>query len=155
MLVEHRRMTRLFAFVALLAACTLASPQGIYKWTDSSGHVHYGDRNDAPQGNAGTTLNIQGRATRVEPPAAGESKATATSLPESSNLQRCLGLARAMADSRDTTPAVVRAQSQELLSLCPDTAYECSSYPRQPDRNNCQAVRMQTGGHIMTNRTYN
>lgn len=147
-------MIRSLLCAALLAPCALASAQAVYKWTDESGHVHYGDRNDAPKANTGTTLNIGGRPSSVAPASAPASKTTA-SLPESSNMPRCLQLARVMADSRDPKPAVIRSQSQELLSLCPDTAYECSSYPKQPERNTCQPVRMQAGGGIVTNRVYN
>lgn len=152
-------MTRLLPPAALLVACTFAFAQPVYKWTDENGHVHYGDRNDAPQAKTGTTLNLRARG--AQPAAsAGQGAASATdtvraSLPESSNLQRCLGMARAMADSGDTTPAVVRQKSRELLELCPDTAYDCTTYPRQPDRNTCQSSRLQAGGHILTNRVMN
>jgi hypothetical protein len=133
-------MKKYFSLVVILLSCAAALAQGVYKWKDASGKVHYGDQGQAPE----NSVAIKTLGTSAPAPAA-----------DSSNLSSCLQMARSMADDRNPTPAGIRAQSQQLLSLCPNTAYQCKSYTRQPERNSCDAVAMSPGGQILSHRTYN
>lgn len=144
-------LKKCFILAVLLLGCAAASAQGVYKWTDANGKVHYGDQGQAP-GNSTTIKTPLAPAGAAAAGAAGATAAAAGDLP---NLSTCLQMARTMADDRNPTPAGIRAQSQQLLSLCPITAYQCKSYLRQPERNSCDAVPMSPGGQILTHRTYN
>jgi hypothetical protein len=147
-------MTRFLLGQLLLALCVSASAQAIYKWTDSAGHVHYGDRNDA-NGSASSTLNAPRQASQPDAGKVMVQEPIQAAASDSPDLPRCLALARVMADDQVRSASVIRARSKELLSLCPDTAYECTSFPKQPERNTCKAVVMVPNGGIVTNRTYN
>jgi hypothetical protein len=127
-------MNKFYIPVLCLLLLNSAFAQGIYKWTDETGKVHYGDRVGVPQ--TGTKTAIKGS----EPP------------PESSNLQTCLGMARVMADKKNSSPSEVRADSKNLLNLCPGTAYECVTYLERPESNNCKAMALI--GPILKNQTF-
>lgn len=157
-------MTRLLLCQVLIFLCASASSQTIHKWTDESGRVHYGDRSEAAKGKPTTKIDVP-----VSPPtpipstqpprpmAAGSPAAEEVVQPPSTpqaNLPKCLVMARAMADSKDLTPADIRARSKELLSLCPNIAYACVSYVSQPASNACEAVAYRPGGGIVSHRTY-
>lgn len=59
-----------------------------------------------------------------------------------------------MVDKESMTPSQIRADSKQLLDLCPNTAYECVTYLERPEGNSCKAVPMPANGHITINRTY-
>ncbi len=152
-------MKQSFLLPVLVLLCASATSQTIYKWTDEAGHVHYGDRSESPKGSAAATVNVPQRAPSAPAPGAANSTAPTqdtarAAVSDSPNLQRCLVMARAMADNKDLSPPTIRAQSQELLALCPGIAYDCTTYLRQPERNTCEVSPSQDG-HMVRNRTYN
>lgn len=152
-------MRRFLLCQALVLLCAAASAQPIHKWTDENGRVHYGDRHSSPEGSPVTSIKSPTQAGTPAPTPAASAAAPARDLAkapwtEPAQLQACLVMARAMADSKNPTPAQVRAQSKELLALCPDTSYDCVSYLSQPERNACKAVPFPPSGAMVSNRTY-
>jgi hypothetical protein len=126
-----------------------AHAQPIYKWTDQSGQVHYGDSDSSAKNSKQITIS-QPPATSQQPP----NSPGAIEAPKAGNLQACLSLARSMVDNRNMTPSEIRAQSKQLLGLCPGTAYECVTYLERPEGNSCKAVPLVPNGHMTFNRTY-
>ena len=133
------------AFLCLWAGATCG--QTVYKWTDETGKVHYGDKDNSPQNSKQVT--IRPPAQSASPPPAGASGA-----PVAGNLQTCLAMARTMVEVKNPTPAQIRADSKQLLGICPDTAYECVSYIERPEANNCRAVPLVPGGHFTHNQIF-
>ncbi len=50
------RYSLMAAGLIILACGTTAQADGVYKWTDAQGRIHYGDR---PQSNTAQPLNIK------------------------------------------------------------------------------------------------
>lgn len=140
-----------------LFVCGSAIAEGIYKWTDENGKVHYGDRNDTKKNSTQIIVRTPARVPDKEGVSGTDvngngSNSTTT---DEGNLQRCLVMARTMVNKKDSTPSEVRADSKQLLDMCPATAYNCVTYTKSPEKNNCTAVTMQPNGSITRNTTYN
>lgn len=138
-----------------LILVTMQSEGGVFKCQTQNGFV-YSERPCA-----GDAKAMEYRA--PPPPAAAASAPVDVSRAENGGTtananagtpQTCLKLARAMVDKKDMNPARIRADSKQLLDLCPSTAYECVTYIQRPEANNCKAVPMQPGGSIVSNNTY-
>lgn len=137
-----------------------AFADSIYKWTDENGKVHYGDRNDGKR----NSTQIIIKAPEIPPNKTGITSAEANkSFPENKSnsanietpqLQKCLAMARVMVDKKNSTPSEIRADSKNLLDICPGTAYECVTFIERPEGNNCKAVPMQPNGNITKNSAY-
>lgn len=157
-------MIRLFVCQVLLLLCASASSQTIHKWTDENGRVHYGDRSESAKGRPTTTVAAPPPPPAPVPGAQSPGKETTGAAPveevaqapwtQPPNVQKCLVMAKAMADAKDMTPSDIRARSKELFSLCPNTAYECVRYRSQPGRNTCEAVAYRPGGSIVRTDTF-
>jgi Domain of unknown function (DUF4124) len=150
-----------FVCVGLFCLCSIASAQGIYKWTDENGKVHYSDKNDAPQKNTQTVKLAPGGQASSAPAGAGASSAggtpgsnTSPGTLNAATLDNCLAMARSMADKNRQTPTDSRADIKRLLDMCPNTAYECVTYSERPEGNSCRAVPLQPGGSLLKNTGY-
>lgn len=142
-------MLKLFACGLLCLLVTNAHAQPVYKWTDESGQVHYGDSDSQAKNSKQVSISQPPPINKLPPSNPG-----ANGVPKTGNLQACLSLARSMVDDRNMTPSEIRAQSKQLLELCPGTAYECVTYLERPEGNSCKAVPLVPNGHITFNRTY-
>lgn len=152
-------MKNYFVLAYLLMVCSTALADSIYKWTDSSGKVHYGDRNVESSNAVKIVVKApevpSSKADAVAPESEGRSGDTGTAATsDMTNLQKCLAMARTMVNKVNTSPPEVRADSKNLLDLCPGTAYECVTYIERPESNNCKAVPMMPNGRITNNRVY-
>jgi hypothetical protein len=137
-----------------------AFAQGVYKWTDDQGKVHYGDGQRAPSNGTKTTIrgsvatdngNVQRGEGQGAPSSVSKTAIRGLETSDTGNLQNCLAMARGMADKKNPSPAEIRADSKALLDLCPGTAYDCVTYIERPESNDCKAVPLT--GPIMRNRT--
>lgn len=68
---------------------------------------------------------------------------------------RCLTLARKMADNIKIMPAEIRSISKELSDTCPRVSYDCVTYVGKPENNSCSIVPLDPKSGILKNRTYN
>ncbi len=148
-------MKKCFAGVLFLFLSSAAFAGTFVKWTDEHGVVHYGEKDDS--------TNHSGRQVTTHPDAAAPASSdadtsakTAESGPSSVSpdaLQGCLATARTMADNKNMSPAYIRARSEQLLSACPGTAYECTNYIDHPSATTCKPVPF-TVGPIVSTKTY-
>lgn len=153
-------MNRRDAGVALCAAACLwlagagAAAQEIYKWTDASGKVHYGDRAAAPEHSRKlpvTPAPAPAAAPVRQPAAAPRPEARAKPVDPARVAPSCQGLIGQIA-------AVPPGKNWEALyrqfdSACPGIAYECVEYRSRPRENRCSWVE-RTGKSVLTTNRY-
>jgi hypothetical protein len=150
-------MKQYFTFGFLLFLCSVAGAEGIYKWTDENGKVHYGEKGDATKNSTQIIVRTPHSLADGEGASgskAGENSSNVATI-EATTLQSCLDMARGMVNKKNITPPEIRAESKRLLDMCPGTAYKCVTYTKRPENNSCTAVPMVPGGSITTNTTYN
>ncbi len=141
---------RCFAGVLFLFLSSAAFAGTFVKWTDEHGVVHYGERDSANHSGTQVTTHPDA-ATPANSDAENSASGPSSVSPEA--LQGCLATARTMAENKNMSPAYIRARSDQLLSACPGTAYECTNYIDRPSATTCKPVPF-TGGSIVSTKTY-
>lgn len=132
-----------------------AHAQEIFKWTDASGKVHYGDRAAAPQ--ASQALHVAA-APAVPPPTARPSALPqpdpkTKSVPVNPALvgAACKGLI----DKIAAAPGGQGLQSlvREFSNACPGIAYQCVEYVSNPQNNQCNWIERK-GNNVLSRDKY-
>src|SRR4051812_7690202 len=99
-------LKRYLIYGPFLLLCGTASAQTIYKWTDKTGKVHYGDSTSSPKDTTPLVTKAGENSSAAAPAVSGEAP----------KLQKCLAMARQMVDQKNRpTPSEIRSRSNELL----------------------------------------
>lgn len=156
-------------FCLLAAACLAAAlsalpsaradAQELYKWTDASGKVHYGDRAAAPENSR--PLNVPAAPVRPQPDAAalspraplpaGAAQKKSVPVDPSRVGPACKGLIDRIA----AVPAGTnwKPLAREYNDACPGIAYECVEYRAKPQNNQCAWVE-RSGGTMLNKKIF-
>jgi hypothetical protein len=115
--------------------------QAIYKWTDSNGKVHYGDRAAAPE--SSQAIHVAAAPAVLPTPAS-------TVLPQPDSRHKSVRFNPALVSAAckglvDKIALVQAGQKWQALydafnSACPGIAYECVEYVSNPQNNQCNWV---------------
>lgn len=153
----------IFVVAILSLSSSGIAAQEIYKWTDSNGKVHYGDRSGAPENSAkmNVTFTPPNSLTTAPPSAAGsvgrpplqaqlEPPKKAVPVDPAVVAPECKGLIEKIA-------AVPVGKNWESLSrqfnqACPGIAYECVEYQSHPQNNRCIWIKRSGSNLLNTNR---
>ena len=151
------RNISLICFALLLYGTAFADD--IYKWTDENGKVHYGDRINDPKNGTKIVIKVPEISTNKTSTSATENRnlplsAGSPAKVEPKTEEKCLEMARIMMKKTDPTPDGIRADSKQLLDMCPGLAYQCFTYIERPEKNSCKTVPLKPGGHITDSYTY-
>ncbi len=163
-------MNRFYPHAALVGAvffCLTGSPasaQGIYKWTDANGTVHYGDQAGAPQ--SSTKIHVPAaapRASPASPAAAGGAQRRAPSTPLRNMEKKSVPVAptavgpqcKGLVDKIAAVPAGTNWEHlyRQYESACPGIAYECVQYQSSPQNNQCTWVQ-RVGTSVLNTKQY-
>ena len=154
----------LFAPALLVAALSglssrNAGAQELFKWTDASGKVHYGDRAAAPEDSKRLNVPVAPAGTPSRPPlpvhaplpARGNAQKKSIPVDASRVGSSCQGLADNIAAG--LSGKVSQSLVRQFNEACPGIAYECIEYRSRPQNNRCDWIE-QTEGTIVNRKVY-
>lgn len=158
------RLYPLAAFLPIALCLTTASAQGIYKWTDANGKVHYGDRAGAPESSKKLDVPVTAPKASTPPPSlATDARRRAPAAPSPNSQKKSVPVAPAAVGPQckglvDKIAAVPAGKNWEDLyrqyqSACPGIAYECVEYQSSPQNNQCTWVE-RVGGGVLSTKKY-
>lgn len=156
---------RFFLAAALLTAALSGllsgnvGSQELFKWTDASGKVHYGDRAAAPEDSKRWNVPVAPATTPSLPPlsmhapllARGDAQKKSIPVDAARVGSSCKGLADKIAagPSGKVSQSLVR----QFNDTCRGIAYECVEYRVRPQNNRCGWIE-QTEGTIVNRKVY-
>lgn len=146
---RHGTRQRISRFVlSMLVACiavNVVQAQGVYKWTDAQGKVHYGDKQVAPQKSqkiAETEVKVE--TPRVKP---GDKENPVVEVQAFGNvsaerIKKCMGFANEIAridGSKDTIKSMNRVSNlhDKIRMTCSYTGFDCLIDDARPEKNRC------------------
>ena len=135
------------------------SAQELFKWTDSSGKVHYGDRAAAPEDSKRMSVPVAPAGPPSLPPLSQHAPLLARGDPQKKSIpvdasrvgSSCKGLAEKI--SASPSGKVSQSVIRQFNDACPGIAYECVEFRARPQNNRCSWVE-QTEGTIWNKKVY-
>lgn len=139
--------------------CSSAHAQGLYKWTDANGKVHYGDSAAAPESSKKMHVTVTAPSKPAAVAASASSQRPPHRAPQKKSVPadpalvgpQCKGLIEKIA-------AVPVGTSWESLyrqfdNACPGIAYECVEYQSTPQNNQCLWIK-RSGSRVLNRNKY-
>jgi hypothetical protein len=126
--------TLFLVFSLIFSSTTIAAE--VFRWKDSNGVVHYGEKRNAPAESKKVIIN---EPSVVNVPSIKEETAAATDANSNQsvgdNAAKCASYARAMVDKQGKSEWV--ANSKMIQATCPGMGFECTTYNHHPEKNSC------------------
>ena len=142
----RQRISRVvLSMLIVFSAVNVVQAQGIYKWTDAQGKVHYGDKQVAPQ----KSQKIAETEVKVEAPRAkpGDKENPVAEVQAFGNvsaerIKKCIGFASEIAridGSKDTIKSMSRISNlhDKIRMTCSYTGFDCLIDDARPEENRC------------------
>ncbi len=152
---------RQLASLLLLIFAISTPAQEVYKWKDSEGKVHFGDRSKAPVTSQKLDIKVKDLPKPVPPSPESRTKTAASTPPTEKRTDgidpdkihpRCKVLVNEIANTPPGTPWI--EQSKEFGQLCPGITWQCIEYKNAPEKNQCGWIK-RTGSPILSTERYN
>jgi hypothetical protein len=160
----------LLVLIAIPSLINLSYAQGVYKWTDANGKVHYGDATMAPT----KSKKIAGNDVMVEAASAssaskptenkqsgssasteGKSVAQAFQGLPAERIQKCSGLAKEAALIQITGENLSKGMSkqrnllEQIRANCTATGFDCSLSRTNPANDRCEPFAWKGKGEML------
>jgi len=153
--------------VFLFTHTTHINAQEVYKWKDSNGKVHFGDKSKAPVESKKMDIQVKQIPTpaleKVNPNTKTDHLGTTPSnnVAKPSPLPNAIDPARVPAKCQGIIDKIAKVPAgtpwvdlyNDFNQSCPGLAYECVSYKRAPENNQCAWVE-RTDNSISKTRHY-